>query len=163
MGFTEKMGSEKGSQTPRRVRPLRIRNSKIKIHKNSVLPRTSPNSWPIVNLISGWLRNRKPEPETGPSEPFVPKPKAEREPPEQFSRNQKRNRDRLFLLTCTETQNNSFLAEEPPEPKIGTARTVPAPSCNRTEPNASLLYICVTGMHVLGGFSQHVATFFGRI
>ena len=51
----------------------------------------------------------EPEPETGPSEPFFPKPKAEPEPPELFSRNRNRNRNRSFLLNCTETQKNLFL------------------------------------------------------
>ena len=44
-------------------------------------------------------RNRKPDP----SEPFFPQPKAE---PEPFSGN--RNRNRPFLLNCTEIQKNPF-------------------------------------------------------
>ena len=75
--------------------------------------------------------NRKPEP----SEPFFPKPKAEPEPPEPFSRN--RNRNRHFLLNCTEARK-TFVAEKPPEPQTGTARTVPPPNRNRTEPNRGL-------------------------
>ena len=75
--------------------------------------------------------NRKPEL----SEPFSQKPKAEPEPPEPFFRN--RNRNRPFLLNCTETQK-TFFVEEPPEPKTGTARTVPPPNRNRTEPNRGL-------------------------
>ena len=78
-------------------------------------------------------RNRKPEP----SEPFFPKPKVEPEPPEPFSRNRNRKRNRPFLLSCTETQKTPF-AEEPPEPKTGTAWTVPSPNRNRTEPNRGL-------------------------
>ena len=62
--------------------------------------------------------NRNQEPE--PSEPFFPKPNAEPEPPEPFSRNRNRNRNRPFLLNCTEIQKTLF-AEEPPEPKTGTA------------------------------------------
>ena len=78
--------------------------------------------------------NRKPEP----SEPFFPKPKAEPEPPEPFSRNRHRNRNRSFLLKCAEAPKIPFLAEggEPPEPTTGTARTVPAPNRNQTEPGS---------------------------
>ena len=61
-------------------------------------------------------RHRKPEP----SEPVFPKPKAEPEPPEPFSRNRNWNRNLPFLLNCAETQKTLF-AEEPPEPKTGTA------------------------------------------
>ena len=75
-------------------------------------------------------RNQKPEP----SEPFFPKPKAEPEPPEPFFQEPKPEPNRSLLLNCTETQKNLF-AEEPPEPKTGTGRTVPPPNRNRTEPN----------------------------
>ena len=75
-------------------------------------------------------RNRKPEP----SEPFFPKPKAEPEPPEPFSRNRNWNRNRPLLLSSTQTQKTLF-AEEPPEPKTGTGRTVLPPNRSRTEPN----------------------------
>ena len=51
-----------------------------------------------------------------------------------FSRNRNRNRNRPFLFNSIETQKNLF-TEEPPEPKTGTARTVPPPNRNRTEPN----------------------------
>ena len=47
-----------------------------------------------------------------------------------LSRNRKRNRNRRSLLNSTETQEKIFIktsAEEPPEPKTGTARTVPTP------------------------------------
>ena len=91
-------------------------------------------------FVAGWLRNRKPEP----SEPFFPKPKAEPEPPEPFSRNW--NRNRPFLWKCTETQKTLF-AEEPPEPKTGTAWTVPSPNHNQTEPNR--------GLPVFARFSVH--------
>ena len=63
--------------------------------------------------------------------------KAEPQPPEPSSRNRNRNWNRSFLLICTERQKTLF-AEEPPEPKTGTARTVPAPNRNRTEPNRGL-------------------------
>ena len=43
----------------------------------------------------------------------------------------------LSLLNCNETHKTLFL-EEPPEPKTGTARTVPSPNRNRTEPGATL-------------------------
>ena len=82
-------------------------------------------------------RNRKPEL----SEPLFPKPKAEPEPPEPFSRNRNRNRNRPFLLNCSEIQKKkkkTFLGEEPPKPKTGTAWTVPSPNRNRTEPNREL-------------------------
>ena len=75
-------------------------------------------------------RNRKPEP----SEPFFLKPKAEPEPPEPFSRNRNRNRNRPFLLNSTETQKNLFYRGTAGT-KTGTARTVPSPNRNRTEPN----------------------------
>ena len=39
------------------------------------------------------------------------------------------------LLNCTETHKNPLKLEEPPEPKSGTARPVPSPNRNRTEPN----------------------------
>ena len=40
------------------------------------------------------------------------------------------------LLSCTETQRKKKPSlEEPPEPKTGTAQTVPPPNRNRTEPN----------------------------
>ena len=74
---------------------------------------------------------REPEP----LELFLPKPKVEPEPPEPFSRN--RNRNRPSLLNCTETQKNPF-AEELPEPKTGTARTLPPSNRNQTEPNRGL-------------------------
>ena len=77
-------------------------------------------------------RNRKPEP----SEPFFP-PKAEPEPPEPFPETETGTGTVLScenLLKYTKTR----FAEEPPEPKTGTARTVPLPNRNRTEPNRGL-------------------------
>ena len=79
-------------------------------------------------------RNRKPEP----SEQFFPKPKAELEPPEPFSRNRNQNRNRPFLLRVLKHSKKPFFAEEPPEPKTGIARTVPAPNRNQLEPNRGL-------------------------
>ena len=64
-------------------------------------------------------------------------PETEPEPPEPLSRNRNRNRNRPFLLDCAETQKTPF-AMEPPEPKTGTARTVPHPNRNRTELNRGL-------------------------
>ena len=75
-----------------------------------------PNGTGNRNRRNRFSRNRKRKPE----------------PPEPFSRN--RNRNRPLLLNCsTETQKTLF-AEEPPEPKTGTGRTVPPPNHNRTEP-----------------------------
>ena len=79
---------------------------------------------------SGWPRNRKPEP----SEPFSQEPNAEPEPPEPFSRNPNRNRNRPLCETVLK-HTKTPSPEEPPEPKTGTARTVPSPNRNRTEPN----------------------------
>ena len=64
----------------------------------------------------------EPEPETGTVGTVFSRNrfKAEPEPPEPFSRHRNRNRNRPFLLKCTETQKTLF-AEEPPEPKTGTA------------------------------------------
>ena len=86
---------------------------------------------------SGWLRNR-----TG---------TANRNCRHRFSRNRKRNRNRRNRFPGTETgtgtvlscetvlkHRKTFFAEEPPEPKTGTARTVPPPNRNRTELNRGL-------------------------
>ena len=43
-----------------------------------------------------------------------------------------------FSVKLYLTHRKAFFAEEPPEPKTGTARTVPPPSRNRTEPNRGL-------------------------
>ena len=77
-------------------------------------------------------RNRKPEP----SEPFSQEPNAEPEPPEPFSRNRNRNRP-LCEIVLKHRKPPSL--EEPPEPKTGTARTVPSPNRNRTQPNRAPL------------------------
>ena len=68
-------------------------------------------------------RNRKPEP----SEPFFPKPKSEPEPSEPFFRNRNRNWNRPIL----KHRKTPF----PRGTATGTARTVPPPNRNRTEPN----------------------------
>ena len=72
-------------------------------------------------------RNRKPEP----SEPFSQEPNAERN---RFP-GTKPEPEPSSLLNCTETHKNPPSLEEPLEPKTGTARTVPSPNRNRTEPN----------------------------
>ena len=74
--------------------------------------------------------NRKPEP----SEPFSQEPNAEPKPPELLSRNRNRNRNRPLCETVLKHARTASL-EEPPEPKTGTALTVPSPNRNRTEPN----------------------------
>ena len=86
---------------------------------------------------SGWLRNR-----TG---------TGNRNRRNRFSRNRNRNRNRRNRFPGTETgtgtvlscetvlkHRQTFFADEPPEPKTGTARTVPSPNRNRTEPNRRL-------------------------
>ena len=85
--------------------------------------------------LSGWLRNR-----TG---------TGNRNRRNRFSRNRKRNRNRRNRFPGTETgtvlscwtvlkHRKPLFAMEPPEPKTGTARTVPPPNRNRTEPNRGL-------------------------
>ena len=70
-------------------------------------------------------RNRFPETEsgTGTAGTIFQEPKPER--------------NRPSLLNCTETQKKKEkpFAEEPPEPKTETARTLPPPNRSRTEPN----------------------------
>ena len=85
----------------------------------------------VVTAIAttGWLRNR-----TG---TVFPETASGTRTAGTYSRNRNRNRSRPFLLVCTETQN---FAEEPPEPRTGTARTVPPP--NVTEPNLGLTGCC---------------------
>ena len=90
-----------------------------------------------ADFLTGWLRNRTGTGNREPREPFFP--------------NRKRNRNRRNRFPGTETGNGTvlscstvlkhgktFFAEEPPEPKNGTARTVPSPNRNRTEPNWGL-------------------------
>ena len=84
----------------------------------------------LIRVAQEPNRNRKPEP----SEPFLQELKVEPEPPEPFSRKRKRNRNRPLCETVLKHTKNPSL-EEPPEPKTGTARTVPSPNRNRTEPN----------------------------
>ena len=84
----------------------------------------------IVRVAQEPNRNRKPEP----SEPFFPKRKVEPEPPEPFSRNRNWNRNRPFLLNCTETQKEPFCR--------GTAGTENRNRLNPqtvTEPNRATL------------------------
>ena len=86
--------------------------------------------------FTGWLRNR-----TG---------TGNRNRRNRFSRNRKRNRNRRNRFPGTETvlscyklywnTEETFFAEEPPEPKTGTARTAPPPNRNRTEPGPPWLY-----------------------
>ena len=72
----------------------------------------------------------------------------------EFSRNRKRNRNlrnrnlrnrnrnRPFLLNCADAKKNLF-AEEPPEPKTRTARTVPPRTV--TEPNRTEAFLPLWG------------------
>ena len=84
---------------------------------------------------------------------FFPKPKAEPEPPEPFSRNRNRNQNRPFLLNCTENKERPFLQRNRRNRKPGTARTVPPPNRNRTEPNRGLPEKCgMTKCHGLFSF-----------
>ena len=66
---------------------------------------------------------------------FSQEPNAEPEPPEPFSRNRNRNRNRSCLLNLLKHRQTLF-AEEPPDPKTATARTVPSPNRNQTEPGS---------------------------
>ena len=97
--------------------------------------RFSQSSFPF---LTGWLRNR-----TG---------TGNRNRQNRFSRNRKRNRNRRnrfpgtetgagtalsFLLNCAETRKIAF-CRGTVGTETGTARTVPPPNCNRTEPNRGL-------------------------
>ena len=77
--------------------------------------------WPRNRTGTGTVRTVFPGTErgTGTAGTVFQEPKPE---PEPFS-----------LLKCTETHKTPSF-EEPPEPKTGTARTVPSPNRNRTEP-----------------------------
>ena len=93
-------------------------------------------------------QNREPEP----SEPFFPKPKAGTgtagtvfclhhrqtlvQPPDAGTvfQEPKPEPEPSFPVKLYLKQRKSRFAEEPPEPKTGTARTVPPPNRNRTEP-----------------------------
>ena len=74
------------------------------------------NHCALVNLMrisgktKGWIAKGR----------VAQEPSRNRNRRNRFSRNQKRNRNLPFLLNCTETQKTLF-AEDPPEPKTGTA------------------------------------------
>ena len=53
------------------------------------------------------------------------------------------------VLSCQTVlkHRQTFLEEEPLEPKTGTARTVPFPNRNRTEPNQGLPGVCSFKSH----------------
>ena len=87
-----------------------------------------------MNLQGG--PGTEPEPETGTVGTvfFSQEPNAEPEPPEPFSRNRNRNRNHPLCYTVLKHTKTPSL-EEPRGPKTGTARTVPSPNRNRTEPN----------------------------
>ena len=58
----------------------------------------------------------------------------EPEPPNRFPQTENRNRNRpLCEIVLKHTKTPSL--EEPPDPKTATARTIPSPNRNRTEPN----------------------------
>ena len=77
----------------------------------------------------------EPEPETGTVGTVFPGTERGTGTAGPFSRNRNRNRNRPCLLNSTETQKDPFCRGTEPEPKTGTAWTVPSPNRNRTEPN----------------------------